>query len=82
MLFPFLPIMNRLLRLALFRAALVPAALSAASFEGKVSLKLSAGASAAQEMQYLVKGDKVRMEMPPARAWPPPSSSSRPSAGP
>lgn len=59
----FFPNMKRILRLSLFSAALVPVALSAASFEGKLGLKLSAGGSAPQEMQYLVKGDKVRMEM-------------------
>jgi hypothetical protein len=64
MLLPFLPTMKSLLRLALIGAVLVPVALCAASFEGKLGLKLSAGGSAAQEMQYLVKGDKVRMEMP------------------
>ncbi len=56
--------MKRLLLLALASAVLVPVATFAASFEGKVSMKLSAGGSAAQAMHYLVKGDKVRMEMP------------------
>lgn len=58
--------MNRLLRL-LFLAALVPSLLSAATFEGKISMKLTAGKTPSQEIQYLVKGDKMRMEIPPTQ---------------
>ncbi len=56
--------MKSFLRLALFSAMLAPAASLAASFEGKVTMKLSASGAPAQEIQYLVKGDKLRMEMP------------------
>ncbi len=45
-------------------AILTPAALVAATFEGRISMKLTAGKGAAQEMSYLVKGDKLRLEMP------------------
>jgi hypothetical protein len=46
-------------------AVLAPAAVTAASFEGKVSFKMSSGTgkSQSQEMHYNIKGDKVRMEM-------------------
>lgn len=56
--------MKRMLRLVLLGAAMVPVALCAASFEGKLGMKLIAAGSAPLEMQYLVKGDKIRMEMP------------------
>jgi hypothetical protein len=55
------------LRLFLTSLLLIPAALSAASFEGKVSFKMTAGKDKPQEITYSIKGDKVRMEMPGAK---------------
>src|SRR6188768_1365937 len=52
------------LRLFLSSLLLVPAALSAASFEGKVSFKMTSGKGQPQEINYSIKGDKVRIEMP------------------
>ena len=43
---------------------LAPAALLAASFEGKVSFKMTSGRGQPQEIKYNIKGDKVRIEMP------------------
>jgi hypothetical protein len=43
---------------------LVPAVLSAASFEGKVTFRMSSGRDKPMEMTYNIKGDKIRMEMP------------------
>lgn len=43
---------------------LVPAALSAASFEGKVTFKMTSGRGQPQEVSYQIKGDKMRVEMP------------------
>jgi len=45
-------------------AILAPASIFAASFEGKVSFKMSSGRDQSQEMQYSIKGDKIRMELP------------------
>lgn len=43
---------------------LAPAALLAASFEGKVSFKMTSGRGKPAEMTQSIKGDKIRMEMP------------------
>jgi hypothetical protein len=43
---------------------LAPAALTAASFEGKINMKMTSGKGQPQEIVYNVKGDKIRMEMP------------------
>jgi hypothetical protein len=56
--------MKTSLRVFLASILLVPAALSAASFEGKVSFKMSSGRGEPQQITYNIKGDKVRMEMP------------------
>ena len=56
--------MKTILRLFLTSVLLVPAALSAASFEGKVSFKMTSGRDKPVEMTYNIKGDKIRMEMP------------------
>jgi hypothetical protein len=45
-------------------AVLAPAVLSAATFEGKVSFKMTSGRDKPVEMTYNIKGDKIRMEMP------------------
>jgi hypothetical protein len=55
--------MNLFFRLLLVSALLAPAALSAASFEGKVSMTMISGRGKPQEITYKVKGDKVRMEI-------------------
>jgi hypothetical protein len=52
------------LRLLLASLFLIPAALSAASFEGKVSFKMTSGREKSQDITYNIKGDKVRMEIP------------------
>jgi hypothetical protein len=56
--------MNTPLRLFLASVLLVPAALSAATFEGKVTFKMTSGRDKPMEMTYNIKGDKIRMEMP------------------
>lgn len=56
--------MKKLLMSMFVTAALVPAALNAAPFEGKVTFKMSAAREKAQEMRYAIKGDKVRIEFP------------------
>lgn len=43
---------------------LAPVALLAASFEGKVSFKMSSPRGQAQDVTYNIKGDKIRIEMP------------------
>ena len=55
--------MNLFFRLFLVSALLAPAALSAASFEGKVSMTMISGRGKPQEITYKVKGDKIRMEV-------------------
>lgn len=60
--------MKTFLRVFLTSAVLAPAALSAASFEGKVSFKMTSGRGQPQEIHYNIKGDKVRMEMPGQKA--------------
>jgi outer membrane lipoprotein-sorting protein len=54
--------MKPLLRLLLASASLIPAVLSAASFEGKVSFKTSLGGKT-QDVTQSIKGDKIRMEV-------------------
>jgi hypothetical protein len=41
---------------------LVPAVLSAASFEGKVTFRITSGRDKPVDMTYNIKGDKIRME--------------------
>lgn len=45
-------------------ALLAPAALFAAAFEGKVDFAITAGRGQSQQINYSVKGDKIRIEMP------------------
>jgi hypothetical protein len=59
-----LPPMKSLLRLVLASALLAPAALLAASFEGKISYKMTAPREKPTEMHHSIKGDKMRIEMP------------------
>lgn len=56
--------MKSLIRLLLVSALLAPAALIAATFEGKVSMTMTSGKGKPQQITYRVKGDKVRMEFP------------------
>src|SRR5574339_546607 len=56
--------MKQLLRLLLTSAVLLPAALSAASFEGKVSFRMTSGRDKPMDITYNIKGDKIRMEVP------------------
>lgn len=56
--------MKSYFRLLLVSAVLAPAALMAASFEGKVTMKMTSGKNQTQDITYSVKGDKIRMEMP------------------
>ena len=51
-------------RVFLVGLLLAPAALLAASFEGKVSFKMTSGREKPAEMTQSIKGDKIRMEMP------------------
>ena len=55
--------MKLILRTLLLAAVVVPAAVSAASFEGKVAFKMTTDGKT-QEMLYNIKGDKIRLEMP------------------
>lgn len=55
------------LRSLLVCALLVPAALVAAPFEGKVNFKMSTDGKA-QDMLYSIKGDKIRIDMPGMQA--------------
>ena len=56
--------MKTFLRVFLAGALLAPAALVAASFEGKVSMKMTSGRDKPMDITYNIKGDKVRMETP------------------
>ena len=56
--------MKSLIRRLLVSALVAPAALVAATFEGKVSMTMISGKGKPQEINYRVKGDKVRMEFP------------------
>lgn len=55
--------MKPFLRLLLAGVLLAPAALLAATFEGKISFKATSGRDKGQEMSYSIKGAKMRMEM-------------------
>jgi hypothetical protein len=59
--------MKTFLRVILASLLLVPAVLSAASFEGKVSFTMTSGKNKSQEINYSIKGDKVRIGMPEAK---------------
>ena len=48
----------------LFAAIALPATLAAASFEGKVSFKMTSGREKPQDITYNIKGDKIRIELP------------------
>jgi hypothetical protein len=53
------------LRLSLLVGALfLPAALSAASFEGKVNFSMSADRKPSQEIHYSIKGGRIRIDLP------------------
>lgn len=56
--------MKTLIQSVLATAALVPAAIGAVPFEGKVTFKMSSAREKAQEMRYAIKGDKIRIEFP------------------
>jgi hypothetical protein len=43
---------------------LIPAVLSAASFEGKVNFKMTSGREQPRDITYNIKGDKIRVELP------------------
>lgn len=43
---------------------LAPAALTAASFEGKVNFKLTSGREQPRDISYSIKGDKLRIDLP------------------
>jgi hypothetical protein len=45
-------------------ALVAPAALPAASFEGRVNFKMSSARDQPQEIAYSIKGDKLRVDMP------------------
>jgi hypothetical protein len=55
--------MKSFLRLVLASALLAPAALLAATFEGKVTMQMISGRNKPQEITYKIKGDKVRLEI-------------------
>jgi len=56
--------MKSFIRLLLAAALVAPAALAAASFEGKVAFKITSGRAKPQEMHYQIKGDKIRVSLP------------------
>lgn len=56
--------MKSFLRLLLASSLLAPAALLAASFEGKISYKMTEPRGKPTEMHQSIKGDKIRMEVP------------------
>jgi hypothetical protein len=55
--------MKRILPCLLAAVLAVPAALPAAQFEGKINFKITSGGKP-QEMNYIIKGDKMRLELP------------------
>ncbi|MBL9212525.1 MAG: DUF4412 domain-containing protein [Opitutaceae bacterium] len=59
--------MKSFLRLLIAGALLAPAALLAASFEGRVSYKLTSPREKAMEMHQAIKGEKMRIEKPGAK---------------
>ncbi len=56
--------MKNLIRLVCASALLAPAVFAAAAFEGKVNFNIISGRDKAQAMNYSIKGDKLRIEMP------------------
>lgn len=56
--------MKTLIRFVIAGALLASAAFAAAAFEGKVSFKISSGRDKPQQMDYSLKGDKLRIDMP------------------
>jgi hypothetical protein len=56
--------MKNLTLFLLASAMLVPAAVAAVPFEGRLTFKMDAARSKAQEMGYAIKGDKIRIEFP------------------
>jgi len=56
--------MKSLVRLVLASALLAPAVLLAASFEGKITYKLSSPREKGMEMHHSIKGEKMRIEVP------------------
>jgi hypothetical protein len=56
--------MKKFIRLMFASTVLVPAMLSAASFEGKVNFKMTSGKEKPMEITYNIKGDKMRLEFP------------------
>lgn len=56
--------MKKFLALLVVSAFVAPAASSAASFEGKVSMKMMSGRDKPMDISYSIKGEKLRIEMP------------------
>jgi hypothetical protein len=56
--------MKSFLRLFLASALLAPAAIFAASFEGKVTMTMKSGKEKPMDITYALKGDKMRIEFP------------------
>lgn len=56
--------MKKLLLPLLASLLLAPGALFGATFEGRVTFKMSTPKDPSQEMRYAIKGDKVRVELP------------------
>ena len=56
--------MKKLLTCFLAAALLAPAAVFAAAFEGKVNFAVTTGRGQSQQINYSLKGDKIRIEMP------------------
>lgn len=56
--------MKKLLSLLVVCALVAPTAVSAATFEGKVSFKMTAGRDKPMDIAYSIKGSKLRIEMP------------------
>ena len=56
--------MKKLVLLFIASALVAPAVLSAASFEGKVSMKVTSGREKPMDINYSLKGGKLRIEMP------------------
>jgi hypothetical protein len=56
--------MKKVLHSLISAALLAPAALFAASFEGKVNFTMTSGRGQPQQINYNIKGDKIRIDMP------------------
>lgn len=56
--------MKTALRLLFASALLASTAFGASPFEGKMTLKMTSGGGKAQEIQYSLKGDKMRLDFP------------------